>query len=579
MSGPRLFDLSPPAMGADWLVRLMRANGIIALHHKGGVLAEAILWGEASGTPPLPDHPQARFFTGLHSARLGAPVMSARSRVAFLRCHFRQAVFMNILRDADDWTAARLAEGGGRPARTEAILRGVTTGALPAIWRAEQAAHLTACRVFFKGDARYLELPYETLGTETLRTALAPWYSLTRAINPPAPRDLRTARSPDADLPLPAAAPARITPPLRGEDAAFAHRIAAFCLGQRSAGVDADAGAAAASTLYAHCDASGRVTRRNGQPWAIMRSPYLPGRPFLARPGQNKADRITGVLNEVLALGRTPALHLDMEDARRIGTGPDNAVDVPLLTYNRREGAQNLILWPLPGYHSPGAPLFVHPASPDPVPWTDKADRAVWRGDLSGQERLAGGAAGRSAHNLLREWEGLDIDDAAGEAAILTRLASVPRMAAVMRLAGNRDFDLRLTLSQLMADYAVLPLLAPHCGPRQPRGWFYRHRYILSMPGYDTGSNFLMAANSGSVVMKAMDGWQLYYSALFRPWQHFIPLAVDASDAEARLDWARSHPADCRAMVAASQAVCARLADTRLRRAALHLVLDGVAGW
>src|SRR5699024_2437930 len=104
----------------------------------------------------------------------------------------------------------------------------------------------------------------------------------------------------------------------------------------------------------------------------------------------------------------------------------------------------------------------------------------------------------------------------------------------------------------------------------------YRFRYILSLPGYDTGSNFLMAANSGSVVMKAEDGWELFYTPLFRPWEHYIPLASDTSDAEEKLDWARRHPDKCRAMVRAANTACAGLADLRLRHATLHRVLDGL---
>lgn len=258
-----------------------------------------------------------------------------------------------------------------------------------------------------------------------------------------------------------------------------------------------------------------------------------------------------------------------------LGTGPQTAIGVPLVTYNRRAGARNLTLWPLPGYHSPGALAFAQAVSPDPVPWEAKADRVVWRGDLSGQVRDAEGGFGPSASRLLRELEGLDADDEAGLAAMLAQLHRIPRMAAVTRLQGP-DFDLRLVLSALMREFSDLPFLAPHLDTRRGHEWFHGFRHVLSLPGYDTGSNFVMAANSGSLVMKAEDGWELFYSHLFRPWEHYVPLAVDARDAPERLDWARSHPAECRAMVRASQAACAQLADTRLRAAALHRVLDGL---
>ena len=117
-------------------------------------------------------------------------------------------------------------------------------------------------------------------------------------------------------------------------------------------------------------------------------------------------------------------------------------------------------------------------------------------------------------------------------------------------------------------------VLAPFCRWREPLDWHYGYRYIASLSGHDTGSNFFTAANSNAVVMKEEDGWELFYTGAFRPWQHYIPLAPGAGDIEEKLAWARENPARCAEMTGASQAMCARFASPKHRREILHLILD-----
>lgn len=577
LSGPRIFDLSPPGLGGARLAALMQRNGIRATDGEDGALARDIEWGALTGSPPCPDRPGIRFYTGLEAARdIALPPAFGWRHFRYLRQVFGQAVFLLVLRPPEVWTAARLTERGGLHARAEAITRRCRPEDLPALWWRDLAGLVADARAFFAGDPRYVELDYDALSFQTLRDALAPWYRLERGLPPPPKPEPEPEPPPPPAPPMPRPwpAPGRIAPPLRGTDARFAQDMAAFCLGTWAPN---GAGVGAASGLYAHFDGVAGARRKQGRPWALMRHPDLPGRPFIQPGGDGKAARLSGVLNEVLRLGRLRPLHIDMQDARFLGTGPGTEIGVPLLAYNRRQGARNLVLWPLPGYHTPGAMGFAHAISPDTVPWADKADRVVWRGDLSGQARREDGGFGPSAFRLLEGLDRLDPGNDAGLAAVLEQLRTVPRMAALTRLTGA-DYDLGLTLSNLMREFAGLPFIAPYLdGWRRP-DWFHGFRYILSLPGYDAGSNFLMAANSGSVVMKAEDGWELFHSHLFRAWEHYIPIAVDCADVPERLDWARAHQMECRAMVRAAQAACARLADTRLRAAALHLVLDGLEG-
>ena len=108
----------------------------------------------------------------------------------------------------------------------------------------------------------------------------------------------------------------------------------------------------------------------------------------------------------------------------------------------------------------------------------------------------------------------------------------------------------------------------------RPMSWQRQFRYILSMRGNDTGSNFIPALDSNSVVLREEDGWELFYSDAIRPWEHYIPLAPLLADLEAKLDWARDNPSECRAIAQRARALCAILGDATLRDQHLRAVYD-----
>nr|WP_237422087.1 glycosyl transferase family 90 [Frigidibacter albus] len=110
-----------------------------------------------------------------------------------------------------------------------------------------------------------------------------------------------------------------------------------------------------------------------------------------------------------------------------------------------------------------------------------------------------------------------------------------------------------------------------------PPAWFHGFRYLLSLSGRDGGSNFLPAAQTQGVVLKEEDGWELFYSGAFHPWEHFIPLAPGAVDLEERLEWARGNPAACQQMSKAARDVCARIANAETRRAWLRMVAEAAS--
>lgn len=563
-----VFHIGLAGLGQDWLAETFRMNGYTALNWLRGQLAEelafarleGIMPGEGSFLPELAAFPDGSF-PALIAGLDGAPP-AYRPRVEMAQ-HFRafrrwfpKAVFMLPQRDEADWLNARLALRGGSFARAEARQRGVEIAALPEVWLAERAALEADAMRVFGADPHFLR-PDLDAGMGAMADALAPFVALPRHAPDP----------PEAML-VPIPMPPRLRP--RPRDAAFVEDLTRFCLGRE---VSDGTGLCGCSPLYGRWDGARRVMRRDGAHWPI-RFDEGTGQ-FHARPGVPKLERIEGLMNEVISLGRSGWMDIDLQDARLIGTAPDRTPLRRTVTYCRREGAAQAVLWPLPGYHTPGDISFPGGAPPDDLRFEDKLDRVAWRGNLAGSEWRNDNEPSKPAHVLMREVLGAKTAPDQ-RAAAWGRLYTTARFGTLLRHRGDPDTDFGFVPSRVLDPAAHLPELAPFMRPREGIGWLRRHRYVLSVGGTDVGSNFLMAANSRSVVLKEEEGWEVFYTGLFRPWEHYIPLAPRCTDLTAKLDWARANPGKCKRMSRAARAVCAQLADATMRAEVLNGVLDGL---
>lgn len=284
----------------------------------------------------------------------------------------------------------------------------------------------------------------------------------------------------------------------------------------------------------------------------------------------HKPLRSLGALRALQDLGARGTVHMDLQDARILGL-PARPLPAPVLCYCRRPEARNVALWPLPRYHDLGTQRFLGKTPPDTLAFDDKRDAVVWRGALSGRTRpLARG--GKNCMVLIAALEAAPtLSDGAPLVAELRRNL---RFGTVFDRAEAPDYDLGLT-----CDDRIAAILSRHgvghvVKPSRPMAWQRRFRYILSMRGNDTGSNFIPALDSNSVVLREEDGWELFYSAAIRPWEHYIPLAPLLTDLDDKLDWARANPAECKAIAARARALCAALGDARLRDLHLRAVHD-----
>ena len=284
----------------------------------------------------------------------------------------------------------------------------------------------------------------------------------------------------------------------------------------------------------------------------------------------HKPLRNLGTLNTLQGLGARGMVHLDFQDARTLGL-PARPLPAPVLCYCRRPDACNVVLWPLPRYHDLGTQRFLGKTPPDTLAFDDKRDAVVWRGALSGRTR----PTRPGGKNCLQLIAALDVAPTAQDAApILAELRQNLRFGVVHDRANAPDFDLGLTCDDRITDIFTRHGIGHVVKPSRPMSWQRQFRYILSMRGNDTGSNFIPALDSNSVVLREEDGWELFYSAAIRPWEHYIPLAPLLTDLDEKLDWARANPAECKAIAARARALCGLLGDARLRELHLRAVYE-----
>ena len=284
--------------------------------------------------------------------------------------------------------------------------------------------------------------------------------------------------------------------------------------------------------------------------------------------------RVANAFSEMAALGHKAPVRLDMHDARGYGISDKTGVRAPVVVYNRRYNAKNLVLWPLAPYHTLGHPRFVHTTPVDQIPFDEKDNIAVWRGNLAGRPNKV--LAPNNQRRRLAQIIMKSLETAESEAELWQHheeLMGITRYNFVLRYFMSDEMDVALTLRNQHKKARETRLLKSLCKNREPMEWFFKSKYVFSLSGNDTGSNFLMAANSNSVVLKEEDGWELFYSGEFRPWEHYIPLKPGALDAEEQLAWAKDNPKACKEMSRAAQAVCAKFASPENRRVYLSEIL------
>lgn len=567
----RVFDISPDGCGGHVLRALFQANGHRVARAAPGDLAEDIAWSMATGRPPLQHWSRARLFTGLwRQAPWWRPPLEMWRAVDYLKAQFPNAVFVLTVPDMQRWLLHRLTAADGLTLRAYANHLQLDEEALPDLWVKGFQDHLDHVQSTFGDGDSLIRIDMTRQHPRALAEALHPFVRLPRR-----PRlfwsdghDPLGQRIGDLAENLPA------DPLPMNED--FVADVADFCLKGLDPHGDRRASLSHLSAFWGGGDAVVGA-RGHARPLCVARLPGQDRDIALTAPdAAAKHRRAEGVINDILGLGRRDPVLIDMEDSRWVGSPQGAVQDQPTLCHNRRMGARNMVLFPLPGHYGPGYPGFDPNGSGDRIAFEDKADRLVWRGMISGSERREGIRPGPASHSFLRRLARAGDDPDARQAA-WQGLCRTSRLAVVRRFWEDPDYDMRVVMAWGFRDHAADPLLAPYCDERQPAGFFHGFRYQLCMAGYDHGSNFIPAINSNSVLLKEEDGWEVFYSGRFKPWKHYIPVERYCDDLPQKLKWARENPLECMRMSENARAEVRLLSDRGLIAAVKARILDGLA--
>lgn len=548
-----------PETGEHRLAALFEANDLSTTRQNANRLANEFAYRRLAGEPVRTLLKDYDLIIGLEGGTgPGRPFLTEFQELDYLLQSFPKAVLIFNEIDEDQWIRRMQSRDNGGAAAFQATWLGVQQDDLPMLWSvqfAEQRKRLIAAQqtgatvVFLSADGSFRDW----------QDCLSPWFRLSatpasEAARKDSARTVQSGNLPDV-------------PPITALE--LTSSLTRHCLGSAEPAGD---GGAVLSAIYAEWDGARKVTRQDGSAYPI-RFGYLGERlRCLAQPDVKKANRVEGVINEAISNGTTHPLRIDMQDCRLYGLAHGDIPDKAVLTYCRRVGARNVVLWPLPEYHSIGATHFVGADTDDAQPFDDKFDVLFWRGAISGH--CSDVARGDFSNEVWSVAERLSAQP--NREGLWALLSTCTRVSVLERHNATPGIDLRFVSGPCFEWFSTHSRTARLCGKGTSRDEMLRYRYILSMRGYDTGSNFISAASSNSVVLKEEDGWELFYSPLFRPWESYIPLATGAHDLEEKLDWARSNPHRCKEISAMARAACRYLSLPAWRSLLLRTIAESI---
>lgn len=561
----KVFQIGFNKCGTKFLTELFKINGLPGVHWAAGALAENIAYSKAAGQPPLSQWcKDFILFTDMECVhKFDQPMIESFKDYQFLDNSFPGAIFVLNTRNVDDWLVSRYTHQGGAYAKFHALHLGVSIPDLAEVWYEDWHAHVTSCREYFRGRNEFVEIDIDVTKPNDYQEIFSKWFDVSLC----------------PDLPDKAVFERRAKNIFKLDELLFPQ-----CAGGKEPKSDLNAavtsnefvefsvpssislnegGFSACSGMTAWFDStSNKLTNVHGRILPLVRS--SDGK-YYAGTRKDKFTRTAGVVNRIAKTGHKGRFLIDMQDGRKMGSSPATRVARPVISYCRRKGAENIFLWPLPEYHSIGSDYFPGWAADDPFDFDGKLDLAVWRGSLSGHcSNVEGNEFNSPVHQVIRSILTSKVGSEEFEKS-KSLIRKNSRFSFVKKFYSHDSLDVALTPTsegrQALEKLGEQNLMSDF---RRHR-FFYKHKYIISLRGYDTGSNFLMAANSNSVVLKEEDGWELFYSFLFDPWVHYIPLASGGTDLEEKLLWARANEEACKKMSREARVQCRKLADPKVR--------------
>lgn len=565
----KVFQIGFNKCGTKFLTQLFDLNGYKGVHWEGGKLANDIIYSKASESLPLrPWIKDFTVFTDMESAhRYGQPILEGYKEFEYLDKSFPGSVFILNTRNVEDWIISRYMHQNGAYANFHAKHHQVDLDQLADIWHKDWEDHIEACRKYFCGNDKFIEINIDTTEPEDYRKTLMNWFEL--PLCPPLP-DKAIISKRQSYL-------GQLKKVLWSKEKKYrfnseeieywAETLANNSIPRVQKSQTEDF--RACSQLFAKFSLeTASVTKRDGTLWPILEA--SPG-VYVSEKRKDKLYRIVGIVNEIAQVANRGTYNIDLQDGRQLGTSEKNKTGAPVIAYCRRQSAENVYLFPLPEYHSIGSDYFPGKVNKDERSFEDKLDRVVWRGALSGPcSDVRNGDFSSPSHQVLDKI----IKSSDDNINLINRLRQNVRFSFVNENFSKDSFDVAITSSQATRAALTKIKMEYLLDDFRRENFIYKHRYIVSLRGYDTGSNFLTGADSQSVVLKEEDGWEVFYSCLFKPWEHYIPLEAGAVDVEEKLAWARRNYDECQAISFRARTACTVLANHEIRKRYLDILLS-----
>ncbi|TFH08397.1 MAG: hypothetical protein E4H07_07760, partial [Nitrosomonadales bacterium] len=72
-----------------------------------------------------------------------------------------------------------------------------------------------------------------------------------------------------------------------------------------------------------------------------------------------------------------------------------------------------------------------------------------------------------------------------------------------------------------------------------------QYKYILTLEGHVAAYRLSYELSSGSVILLAKSQWQMWYSHLLKPYEHYVPVEEDLSDLLSQIAWCKANDGKC----------------------------------
>ena len=121
-------------------------------------------------------------------------------------------------------------------------------------------------------------------------------------------------------------------------------------------------------------------------------------------------------------------------------------------------------------------------------------------------------------------------------------------MIAWAKQHGSDKYNIGLTALVQGDGQLSLELMGGHLLPRDSVGEAFKHKYLLVIDGNAAATRLppFLCTSSLVFLVQGMDEW--FYDRI-KPWVHYIPVALDLSDLEERVQWALQNDEEAQAIV------------------------------